>query len=242
MAEDAVDKAIEVYRLHPRSLSHIPNISGLTTSTTNPETNLDGSCKTSQIRLVGAHGYQPTMFIDLIRHFDIDADIAQHLAQNYGDRAWEILRQPQTDSHQNKPTRLCEGYPFILPEIHYAINNEYACTAIDVLARRTRLSFLDAHAALHALPKVIQIMGDELKWNEERLTQEWDNGVQFLGSMGIPAELTRVSMADVLEGKVRRNLPAGAGMTREKEVEQQPTLTTQDSTGDTVMGMETARG
>lgn len=48
----------------------------------------------------------------------------------------------------------------------YAIR-EYACRAIDVLARRTRLSFTNVHAAQEALPRVVEMMGQELSWNEE---------------------------------------------------------------------------
>ena len=41
---------------------------------------------------------------------------------------------------------------------------EYAATAVDVIARRLRLSFLNVQAAEEALPVVVQIMGDELGW------------------------------------------------------------------------------
>ena len=45
---------------------------------------------------------------------------------------------------------------------------EYACTAIDILARRTRLAFLNVHVAEDVLPRVIEIMAKELKWSAER--------------------------------------------------------------------------
>ena len=45
---------------------------------------------------------------------------------------------------------------------------EYACTASDVLARRTRLAFLNVHAAEEALPRVIQIMARELGWSAQK--------------------------------------------------------------------------
>lgn len=49
----------------------------------------------------------------------------------------------------------------------YAIK-EYACTALDIIARRTRLGFLNVQAADEALPRIVQIMGKELNWSEER--------------------------------------------------------------------------
>jgi glycerol-3-phosphate dehydrogenase len=63
--------------------------------------------------------------------------------------------------------RLHEEFPYIEAEISYAIK-EYARTAVDILARRTRLSFLNVVAAEEALPTIIQIMAKELNWDEEK--------------------------------------------------------------------------
>lgn len=46
----------------------------------------------------------------------------------------------------------------------YAAENEYARTAVDVLARRTRLAFLDRSAALSALPRVVDLLAESLSW------------------------------------------------------------------------------
>lgn len=56
-----------------------------------------------------------------------------------------------------------------LSQVLYAIK-EYACTAIDVIARRTRLGFLNVQAADEALPRIVHIMGKELDWSQERRT------------------------------------------------------------------------
>lgn len=40
-------------------------------------------------------------------------------------------------------------------------------SAIDMIARRLRLSFLNVQAAQEALPSIIDIMAEELKWSEE---------------------------------------------------------------------------
>lgn len=39
-------------------------------------------------------------------------------------------------------------------------------TAIDMIARRLRLAFLNVQAAEEALPTIIKIMGDELQWSQ----------------------------------------------------------------------------
>ncbi len=50
-------------------------------------------------------------------------------------------------------------------QVRYAVK-EYACTAVDVIARRLRLAFLTAQAAEEALPVVIDLMAEELNWNK----------------------------------------------------------------------------
>ena len=46
---------------------------------------------------------------------------------------------------------------------------EYACKVVDVLARRTRLAFLNVQAAEEAMPRVIEIMAEELNWTSDRM-------------------------------------------------------------------------
>jgi glycerol-3-phosphate dehydrogenase len=53
-----------------------------------------------------------------------------------------------------------------LSQIRYAVK-EYACTAIDVIARRLRLAFLNVQAAQEALPAIVDILAEELKWSND---------------------------------------------------------------------------
>lgn len=57
-------------------------------------------------------------------------------------------------------------FPYIDAEVRYGVR-EYACTAIDMIARRIRLAFLNVQAAQEALPGVVDIMAEELKWSSE---------------------------------------------------------------------------
>lgn len=45
---------------------------------------------------------------------------------------------------------------------------EYACTAVDMISRRTRLAFLNVQAAEEALPRIVELMGRELNWNDSK--------------------------------------------------------------------------
>ena len=205
MAEDAVDEAIKVFKLQPKRVLDTPNVSGIFGF--NDGVNLDGTCQTHSVRLLGAHGYSKTLFINLIQHYRLDTDVAKHLAQSYGDRAWDVaaLASPSTEVLGSQPRgrRLSPQYPFIDGEVRYAVRNEYAQTAVDFLARRTRLSFLNAHASLEALPTVIDLMGEELKWSKERKELEWTETVYFLASMGLPSNKLEMTREEVLNGKAR---------------------------------------
>ncbi|ETI20424.1 hypothetical protein G647_08459 [Cladophialophora carrionii CBS 160.54] len=227
MAEEAVDKAIEVFKLQPKPVTYVPDLAGI--NGVDPSVRLlDGTCQTHRIRLVGAHGYSTTLFINLIQHFGLDMDVAKHLASDYGDRAWDVaaLSAP-TDNTEHYPLRgqrLSSLYPFVDGEVRYAVRSEYAQTAVDVLARRTRLSFLNAQAALHALPKVIDIMAEELSWNTQRKEAEWRDTVQFLASMGLPSDMLQITREQVLRGEMASSILAPAKGASKGAVPLKPTL------------------
>jgi glycerol-3-phosphate dehydrogenase len=53
--------------------------------------------------------------------------------------------------------------PYTKAEVVFAVRNEMARTLEDVLARRVRVLFLDASAAIDIAEEVAQIIGRELK-------------------------------------------------------------------------------
>lgn len=202
MAEEAVDTAITTFTLHPGPKS----ISGLSGLDAPGVITIDGLCKTDQLKLVGAHGYSKTLFINLIQHFGVETSVAQHLTEAYGDRAWLVaaLSSPTTLRFPARGILLNPLYPYVDGEVRYAVRHEYAQTAVDVLARRTRLAFLNAQAALESLPRVIDIMGEELAWTRERRDREWVETVAFLESMGLPGKLCGMTRGEVEGGKAGR--------------------------------------
>ncbi|PWY64709.1 DAO-domain-containing protein [Aspergillus heteromorphus CBS 117.55] len=206
MAEEAVDEAIDVFGLKPPGVSGAPDISGVGGSgLVSDGAVLDGSCQTHQVRLIGAHGFSKTLFINLIQHFGLETDVAKHLTESYGDRAWQVaaLSSPTSTRFPVRGQRISTLYPFIDGEIRYAVRHEYAQTAIDVIARRTRLAFLNAEAALEALPSIIDLMGEELKWDVSRKDTEWKESVHFLSSMGLPSNFLGMTREDVEAGIVK---------------------------------------
>lgn len=178
MAEQTVDKCITEFSLPPRA------------------------CQTKHLKLVGAADWTRLTYIDLIREFGIEPVAARHLSENYGTRCFDVARlcvPTALDSDGRivqRNARLSPLYPFLDGEVLYAMKYEYATTAMDVLARRTRLAYLDAQAARDALPGVIDVMAAHLGWGMERQQEEYAIGLQYLIGMGlepIPAKPTPTS-------------------------------------------------
>ena len=201
MAEESVDEAIKLYNIKPSPINRAPHISG--SEKMDDSAPLDGTCQTHQVRLIGAHGFSKTLFINLIQHFGIESIVAKHLCESYGDRAWTVaaLSSPTEQRYPVRGIKISQLYPFVDGEIRYAVRHEYAQTAVDVLARRTRLAFLNAQAALEALPVVIDLMGEELKWDKRRKEREWKDTVRFLASMGLAKSKLNVTRKEVESGK-----------------------------------------
>ncbi|TVY67723.1 Glycerol-3-phosphate dehydrogenase [Fusarium oxysporum f. sp. cubense] len=175
MAEDTVNEAIKLFDLKPQAVA-LPDISGAGASGFTTR----GVCCTRNVPLIGAHGYSTSLASQLMEVYNIDADIADHLAHNYGDRAWTLLSiSPSLN------TRLVFSLPFIEAEVSHGIRSEAACTIPDIIARRTRLSFLDSYKALEALPRVLDIASTELQWSAARKEQEKADAIKFLASMGL---------------------------------------------------------
>jgi glycerol-3-phosphate dehydrogenase len=202
MAEQTVDEAIKEFNLTTSSIASPPHVSG--TEIVDDSALYNGTCQTHQVRLIGAHGYSKTLFINLIQHYGIETEVAKYLTGAYGDRAWTVaaLCDPTETRFPIRGKRISELYPFVDGEVRYAVRHEYAQTAVDVLARRTRLAFLNAQAALEALPKVIDLMAAELGWDSKRQDKEWKDTIAFLASMGLPKAKLGLTRRDVESGKI----------------------------------------
>lgn len=185
MAEECVDAAVAEFGLEPGPLTSAPRVSG--TEMIDDGAILDGSCQTHKVRLIGAHGFSKTLFIPVIQHFGVETEIAKHLTESYGDRAWSVaaLCSPTKQRFPARGERVSQLYPFVDGEVRYAVRHEYAQTAVDVLARRTRLAFLNAQAALQALPKIIDIMAVELGWSRQRQDLEWTESESWTLALGV---------------------------------------------------------
>lgn len=91
----------------------------------------------------------------------INIDVAKRLTAAYGDQAPLVTAIAEK---QLLSRRLVPWHDIIEAEVVYAARHELCRSAADFLARRSRLAFLDVAAARAALPRVVQLLGDELGW------------------------------------------------------------------------------
>lgn len=118
MAEETVDEAVKVFGLQGKVKS---------------------GCVTDKVRLVGSDGWSRNMFLGLTQRvsplittlsltmmdtqfnlrlkYGLASEVAQHLAENYGDRAWTVLAlaKPTGESWPKHGIKLAPQYPCMLP-------------------------------------------------------------------------------------------------------------------------------
>jgi len=153
MAEEAVDQAVKSFAFK-----------------------LARACQTDHLRLVGAENFEAAGERVLNRTYGLDADVAYHLHHAYGDQAVAVAKLAESALG----TRLHRQHPYIEAEVVYTVRHEFAERASDVLTRRLPLAMLDEAAAIAVLPRVIELMADELGWSPKRCTDELKMSMQRL--------------------------------------------------------------
>jgi glycerol-3-phosphate dehydrogenase len=80
---------------------------------------------------------------------------------------------------------LADAHPYLEAEVAYAAQEEMAVTAVDVIARRLRLAFLDAEASERCAPRIVDILAETLHWDTARKEQELKDVKYFLHIMNV---------------------------------------------------------
>lgn len=106
---------------------------------------------------VKLHGYAPAS-ADQLSVYGSDAEYIRQLMEEKPE--WQ--------------QRLHPAYPYTKAEVVWMVRSEMVQTVEDVLARRIRMLFLDAQAALEMAPEVARLLAGELgkdkKWENSQLT------------------------------------------------------------------------
>jgi glycerol-3-phosphate dehydrogenase len=131
MAEETVDKVIEVGKLHTRA------------------------CTTQRFKI---HGHSlATDKNNWLHVYGADANAIRTLMK----------------SNPDLSEKLHDNYPYVKAVVVWAVRYEMARSVEDVLARRLRVLFLDARAAIDMASSVAQVMANELgkdeKWGQDQV-------------------------------------------------------------------------
>ncbi len=153
MAEDVVDKVVEVFPVVPERV-----------------------CVTPSIRLHGAEHYRGGLYRELQDRYSIPLDIAKHLSVAYGDRA-EIVAGLVVDGYGE---RLHPDFPYTEADVIYSVRNEMAQKPVDFLLRRIRLGFLDTERAVEISDRVSHLFAKEMEWGEEERRKAYQETVSRL--------------------------------------------------------------
>lgn len=140
-----------------------------------------GPSLTASTLLIGAEGYTIELAERLVKEYSLAHETARHLAFTYGTKSEQLIEEGGEEGLK----QLAAGFPYIEAEVSYGVKEEMAITAIDIIARRLRLAFLDYNAALQALPQVITLMAPLLHWGKERQAQEHERTLEYLQTLKV---------------------------------------------------------
>ena len=110
-------------------------------------------------------------------HFDLPRESAKNLIHSYGTAS---LRVVELGEQEKLNVRLHKDFPFLKSEVLYSIRNEMAQKPNDILCRRVPLAVLDNKAAAEVVKDVVDIMGKEKKWSNQRKKEEIEETIKNL--------------------------------------------------------------
>jgi glycerol-3-phosphate dehydrogenase len=118
------------------------------------------ACKTKNLRI---HGWSNEVVKDDLSVYGSDADSLK-----------KIIGSDKVLAEKIHP-----DYPYTRAEVKWMVQHEMAMTVEDVLARRIRLLFLDANAAIEAAPGVAAFMATEMNHGPEWINRQVNDFVQL---------------------------------------------------------------
>ena len=127
-----------------------------------------GPSRTENLKLVGGKTFSPSGAAKLQEDYGLEPDTASYLNRAYGGRASQVA----DIAREGYAERLAPGHHYLEAEVIHGARSEGARSSTDIIARRTRLAFLDEAAATNAIPRVSELLKAELGWDEERAL--WD--------------------------------------------------------------------
>ena len=128
-------------------------------------------CKTKKLKLVGSQKFDKNLVIK-----DIDEKLNSHLLSLYGDKSKKVLKCTKDVELLHK------DYLYTKAEVIYCIKEEYVQKPLDYIVRRSTLALIDIKAAKEILNQVVEIMAEELSWDEAKIKNETKDANQILNN------------------------------------------------------------
>ncbi len=135
-----------------------------------------GTSQTGFLQLIGSEGYDENAAERLQQEKQLDWATSDRLIQSYGMRAFEM-------------TKLADQ--LLTAQVMWACREEYARTIMDVMARRTRLAFLNVTQADLLIENVAEVMQKELSWSDGEREEQIAAARLEIGSFGITATVAQ---------------------------------------------------
>ncbi|MFW9785757.1 MAG: FAD-dependent oxidoreductase [Candidatus Heimdallarchaeota archaeon] len=110
---------------------------------------------------------------------ELQADVIEHLYQQYGKGAIKILELIKED--ETLKQKILEDYYFICAEIIYTLRYELTTHLIDVFCRRSEMSlWVDHREAAEAAERVADLMAKEYLWDDNKKNKEIRNYLNYI--------------------------------------------------------------
>ncbi len=135
-----------------------------------------GESRTETLKLIGGRNFSSSGAGHLEEKYGVDHEVSSYLNRAYGDQAEHVAKL----AHEGYSTRLAEGHAYLEAEVIYAARAEAARSTTDILARRTRLAFLDTNGAKKAIPRVSALLAKELAWTSEHAAKDVEEARAYI--------------------------------------------------------------
>jgi glycerol-3-phosphate dehydrogenase len=126
-----------------------------------------GKCVTHQ-RKLDAWNFDYSLLWKRLREKNIPEDISTHLISSYG----KEVSSMHLDARDEMAGRICPPLPYLISEIPFCVQEEFAQTLEDFMLRRTRIVNEDSKQGLECASLVVEEMGRLLGWDRERKETE----------------------------------------------------------------------
>ncbi|RVD93196.1 Glycerol-3-phosphate dehydrogenase [Tubulinosema ratisbonensis] len=155
MAEDTIDKAIDLFKLTAKN-----------------------GCITKNLKILGSENFNKSIIKNISKKLKISTNLSTYLCKNYGMLAYKF-KNYNNFKIINQNFMLTEG------ELLYLIENEMVRRTQDVLVRRTSIAFFDVKKAFLISKDVSNYLAKYFSWNEKEINKDQKDILKYFRGLGL---------------------------------------------------------